>query len=728
MSSQHDTNSQFDTIVTEDGQIMERIRYDFSLSRRGFVQALGAGIVIASAAATSLGQRGPDAGEIGARVGGRGGAFGGGGGPANLDARLHIARDGAITVMSGKVEGGQGSRAEITQAAAEELRVPTDRIKLILSDTGLCPDDGPSYGSQTTPRTLPSVRSNCAAARDLLIATAAKQWNIEASTISVKDGIATDPAGGRKFSYADLASADAVAESFKAPIPRNATVTPVSEWKVMGVPTLRPNSRDLVTGVHQYPSAVIRPGMLYGKVLRAPAYNAKLKSVDLAEAKAMSGVVAVRDGDFVGVAAPTTYQAKKALAAIEKTAEWDRGAHPSSSELPKHLRDTRQNVPANPFTEQLASAVKTIKASYDVPYVQHAAMEPRSAVAEWVDGKLTAWHGGQNPFGVRNELVNALRVTADKVRVIVNDFGGAFGGKHDGQAAVEAARLAQAAGKPVAVRWTRSEEFTWAAFRSAAAIDIQATLDAAGMITSWFHVVAQQSNAAAETPYRTASARSVNPAANQPLRLASYRALGAAANVFARESFMDELAREAGKDPLQFRLEHLENPRLRAVLEDAAKRFSWGTRHAQSDRDTGTGLACGIDKGSFVATCAEVHVDPTDQKITVRNLTTTFECGAIVNPTNLRSQVMGGMIQALGPALREAMEFEDGIMLNPSFFQYKVPRFADLPEIDINLLNRPDLPSQGAGETPLIGVAPAIANAVHHATGKRIRQMPVKLV
>ncbi|HEY3147870.1 MAG TPA: molybdopterin cofactor-binding domain-containing protein, partial [Dongiaceae bacterium] len=642
-----------------------------------------------------------------------------------LDARLHIAKDGVITVMTGKVEAGQGARAEITQAAAEELRAPISQIRLIMADSELCPDDGPTYGSMTTPRTLPMIRSDCAAARHVLIALAARQWNLTADGVTLRDGVAIDVSGRRKLTYGDLASSD---DLFKGPIPPNVLVSPVSDWKVMGIPTPRPNAHDLVNGAYRYPSAIARPGMLHGKVLRAPAYGAKLRSVDVSAAKSMSGVVVIQDGDFVGVAAPTTHQAKKAVESIAKTAQWDRAPHHSSQDLPKYLREnTRGGMPANPFIDDVRSAAKTLKASYDVAYAQHAPMEPRAAVAEWNDGRVTVWTASQVPAGVKGELATALRISADKVRVIIPDFGGAFGGKHTGECAVEAARLSKAARKPVSLCWTREEEFTWAAFRSAAAIDIEATLDAKGTITSWYHVAIQGANAAPDTPYRVAHARSVNPTSDQPLRLAAYRALGSTANMFARESFMDELAAAAGKDRLEFRLAHLDDPRLRAVLEDAAKRFDWASRSARRQPNIGVGLACGTEKGSFVAACVEVAVDPQDKRIRIRRVCETFECGAIVNPTNLLSQVQGAIIQGIGPALREAMEFKDGVMLNPSFSTYKVPRFVDLPELEINLLNRPDLPPVGAGETPLIALAPAVANAVYAATATRVRHMPIKL-
>jgi isoquinoline 1-oxidoreductase len=712
--------TEYESITTADGQIIERIRYDFGMTRRGFVQVLGAGIVIATAA-SSLAQQ-----QRGGR-GGRGGGLGGAG-AANIAARLHIGADGVITVLTGKVEGGQGSRTEISQTAADELRVPLSQIKLIMADTELCPDDGPSYGSRTTPSTLPAVRAGCAAARHLLLDVAAKTWNVARDAVTMRDGKAVDASGTRSFGYAELAASDASADAFKASIPRDITVTPVAEWNVQGKPALRPNSRDLVTGAHGYPSAIIRPGMLYAKVLRAPSQGATLKSVDTDAAKAMKDVVVVRDGDFVAVAAPNTHQAKLAMAEIEKTAQWNRPAHVNSADLPKYLREkARGGIPENTFSEEKKSSAQQLQANYDVAYVQHAPMEPRAAVAEFVDGKLTVWTATQNPWGVRGELTQRLNLPPDRVRVIIPDFGGAFGGKHTGECAVEAARIAQAAGHPVALRWTREEEFTWAAFRPAAAINIEATLDAAGKLTSWYFMTINPGAPGMETPYTVARNNTRAIATDAPLRQASYRALGCTANNFAREVFMDELAKAAGKDPLDFRLAHLENPRMRAVLEAAATRFKWTSHRAGREPNSGVGLAVGTDKGSVVATCAKVVIDPARGTIVVQRLVEAFECGAIVNPTNLHSQVQGAIIQGLGPALREAMEFEDGVMINPAFSSYKVPRFADVPELDIHLMNRPDLPSAGAGETPLITVAPAIANAVAQATDRPVRTMPIRL-
>jgi isoquinoline 1-oxidoreductase len=354
-------------------------------------------------------------------------------------------------------------------------------------------------------------------------------------------------------------------------------------------------------------------------------------------------------------------------------------------------------------------------------------MEPRTALAEWQDGKLTVWTGTQSPFGYHGELARAFRLPNDSVRVVVPDFGCGFGGKHTGEAAVEAARLARAAGRPVLLRWTREEEFTWAYFRPAAVIDCAATLDARGAVTSWHFININSGGAAVDTPYRMGRSQCRYVSSDPPLRQGSYRTLAATANNFARECFMDELATAAKSDPLDFRLAHLDHPRLRAVLEEAARRFGWRERVKQRQPDVGVGLACGTEKGSYVAACVEITIDRPQNRIVVRRVCEVFECGAVLNPDNLVSQVQGCILMGLGPALREEMQFAEGKMRNASFAKYPVPRFSDVPELDIHLLNRPDLPAVGGGETPIIAIAPAIANAVFQATGTRVREMPIRL-
>jgi isoquinoline 1-oxidoreductase len=467
--------------------------------------------------------------------------------------------------------------------------------------------------------------------------------------------------------------------------------------------------------------------MLYGRVLRSPSYRAKLTSVELAPAKEMEGVVTVQDGDFVGVAAPTAFAARQAVEAIGQTAKWEADQMPSSDELHKYLRENADGgVPKNPFAHEVAKAPKSLRATFTTAYVQHAPLEPRTAVAEWADGKLTVWTATQNPFGVRGELANAFRLNEDAVRVIVPDFGSAYGGKHTGECAIEAARIAKSAGKPIMLRWTREEEFSWAYFRPAAVIDVEASLDAENRIGTWYHVNINSGGNSIDSPYDVPHKESRSVGSRAPLRHGSYRALASTANSFARESFMDELAAAASMDPLEFRLAHLNDQRLRPVLEEAAKRFKWSERVKNKKANHGVGLACSLDKGSYVACCAEVEVNPTRNEIHVRHVVETFDCGPVMNPNNLRNQIEGAIIQGIGPTLREEIQFADGELKNATFMRYRVPHFKDVPTIEAHAMNRKDVEAAGAGETPIIVIAPAVANAVFNATGKRIRSMPLK--
>jgi CO/xanthine dehydrogenase Mo-binding subunit len=688
---------------------------EVELSRRAFVQVLGGGLLITVTEGIALGQRrGRGRGSRGAR---------------NVAARLHIHQDGTISVMTGKVEEGQGPRAQLTQAAAEELRVGVAKIRLVMADTALVPDDGMTAGSRTTPSTVPAVRQGAATAREVLARFAAAQWKVNRSALDVNDGTIIHKATERTVSYTELVKSAEIAETFQRSIPTEVALTPVSEWKVMGTSVARPNIRDLVTGAHRYPSDIARPGMLYGKILRPPSYGATLESIDLSAAEASKDIVVVRDGQFVGFAAPSTLRAEQALDVVAKTATWKSVSHPSSSDLFTYLRKhARTGSPRTrgSIEKALAGARKVLSAAYEIAYVQHAPMEPRAATAEWKDGKLTVWTGIDYPQRIQGALAQACGIPTERVRVLVPDMGGGFGGKHTGEAAEEAARLARAAGRPVAVHWTREEEFTWAYFRPAAAIECQGGLDDAGSLVAWDFTNINAGGAAIDTPYDIATTRILSVGSASPLRQSAYRCLGATANNFARESFMDELAAVAEADPLAFRLAHLDNRRLRTVLEVAAKQFDWAARRRKVTPELGVGLACGTEKNSVVAACVEVRIDRAEGEIKVQEVCEAFECGPIQNPANLTSQVHGCIMMGMGPALREAMQFEEGRILNASFDKYRVPRFADTPKIDVHLVNNTDIPSAGGGETPIIAIAPAIANAVFAATGLRIRSMPIR--
>ncbi len=699
-------------------ELRENPRYLFDLDRRSFLGVAGVGLVISTASSASAQSR-QNAGNEG-----------------TIAERLHIAEDGSITVLTSKVEFGQGSRAQITQAAAEELRVPVERITLVMADSDVVPDDGGTAGSRTTPSTVPAVRRGAAAAREMLLDLAAARWSVNRASLKVEAGVIQHPTGGKTLSYADLARSGGLNEAFKTTIPRDVTVAAVKDWQVLGTSVARPNGRDIVTGRHQFPSDIVRPEMRYGKVLRPPSYGATLTKIDLSPAEKIAGVVAVRDGNFVGCVAETSHRARQAVAALENAASWQRPPHPSSKDLFSHLKKTAvtgssgRQAPRvfekGSVSEANGSAKQVLRASYEVAYIQHAPMEPRAAVAEWQDGRLTVWTGTQQPARVRRELADSFHIPEQRVRLIVPDTGGGFGGKHSGEVAVEAARLAKAAGHPVSLRWTREEEFTWAYFRPAGLMETAAGIDADGRILSWEFANYNSGASALQSPYEIAHRREQFIYCDSPLREGSYRALASTANNFARESFMDEIAAASKADPLEFRLAHLKHERVRGVLQAAAERFGWSERRKQRRPGRGIGLACGTEKGSYVAACVEVEADRERGQIRVLEICEAFECGAIQNPANLRAQVEGCIVMTLGGALQEEMQFEDGRILNGRFSQYPVPRFKDLPPIETVLVNRPDLTSAGAGETPMIAVPPAIANAVFNAASVRIRSMPIR--
>jgi nicotinate dehydrogenase subunit B len=556
---------------------------------------------------------------------------------------------------------------------------------------------------------------------------------------------------------------------------------------VAGKPACRPEGRSFVTGRHRYTSDLTRPGVLHGAVLRPPTLGASLISLDSSAAEGLPGVAVVRDGDFVGVVAPTRHAARQALSLVR--ASWSvPGAEQGGEQVPvssSNVYDYLKDHPSEPrgyhrwdgpgvfqvgsLEEGRAVAAasdpgtpgmgRTLEARYAVPYIAHAPLETRAAVAEWaaddagtraggqqggpgegqrddnapgaVDGiRLTVWTGTQRPFGVRSELATAFGIPEEAVRVIVPDTGSAYGGKHTGEVAVEAARLARGAGRPVKLIWSREEEFTWAYFRPAGLMEVSSALTADGKITAWEYHNYNSGPSAIRPPYPIPNQLVVFHTTLSPLRQGSYRALAATANHFARESHIDELAHLVGLDPLELRLRNLpddtpEQERLRAVLVAATERFGWGFRRSRQQPERGYGLACGTEKGSYVATCAEVEVDLETGRLRVVRVVEAFECGAIVNPQGVANQVEGAVVQALGAALFERIEFHGGRVESNRFSRYRVPRFGDIPQIEVVLVNRTDLASAGAGETPIVGPAPALANAIFDACGVRLRDLPL---
>lgn len=638
-----------------------------------------------------------------------------------IGAWLHMGEDGQVTVYTGKVEVGQNIRTSLSQAVAEELHVPMSDVQMVMGDTNLVPYDRGTFGSRTTPQMAPQLRKAAATAREVVCELAAKTWQVNVGDISVVDGEVVHVGTGRKMGLGQVTKGHKLLQGVRDDV----VLTAVDKWQVSGQAHGKVNGRDFVTGKHKFSSDMQVPDMLHGKVLRSPAYGAKLISVDTSAASAMPGVRVIRDGDFVGVVAPDVHVAKKGLQALK--AEWETVSQSSQEtlfdDLKKEARSPRRSQEQGVVDESMGGADAVVSQTYTVDYIAHAPLEPRAALAMWEGDKLTVWTGTQRPFGVRSQLMNAFDVTEDQVRVYMPDTGSGYGGKHTGEAALEAARLARAVQKPVKVVWTREEEFTWAYFRPAGVIDVKAGVKKDGTLTTWSFHNYNSGSASIRTLYEVPNLDVAFFPTRSPLRQGSYRGLASVANVFAREVHMDELAHKVKMDPLAFRKRNLKDARLRAVLEAVAERFEWGKNKPKKGH--GFGIAGGFDKGGYVATCAEVSVNQTTGVVKVVRVVEAFECGAIVNPEHIKQQVEGAIVQGLGGALFESIAFEDGKILNPFFAQYRLPRFADMPEIDLVLLNRTDLPSAGAGEAPIIGIAPAISNAIFQATGKRLRALPL---
>lgn len=632
--------------------------------------------------------------------------------PQDVAAWLHILATGEIKVFTGKVEVGQNIRTSLTQAVADELRCSPHSITLVMGDTAETPWDMGTFGSRTTPTMAPILRTMAGTARETLADAALKQWNVARNQVDVADGCVINRTSGARLSFAKLA---ANIDWVKV-IGREDCVTPPDKWTVGGTSLPKVGAGEIVTGQHKYPSDHKLAGMLYGKVLRPPSFGATLKSVDTSAAAQMKGVIVAHDGDFIGVAAPNEAIAQKAIAAIK--AQWDQKPQISSKELFSYIKQQGGSPPA--VVTQTPGA-KALNSSYTVAYIAHTPLEPRTATAEWNGNNLTVWTGTQRPFGVRQDLAQAFGLPENKIRVLMPDMGSAYGGKHSGEYAVEAARIAKAAGKPVKLIWTREEEFTWAYLRPAGVIDVGSAITAEGKLVQWDFHNYMSGPSGIESPYECSQKNEQFHEVKSPLREGSYRGLAATANNFARESHIDELAAALGMDPLAFRLKNLKNERVQAILQAAADRFEWSKKKSTST--TGYGLACGAEKGGYVACCVQVSINA--GHVHVDHVVEAWDSGAVVNPEHLKNQVEGAIVMGLGGALFEAIDFANGKILNDRLSKYRVPRFSDIPKIEAILIDRKDVPSAGAGEIPIIGIAPAIANAIFSATGKRIRSMPI---
>lgn len=603
-------------------------------------------------------------------------------GAQTVPVRIQLAGDGKVRAFTGKMELGQGSRTLLSQCVAEELRVPLDTVELVMGDTTLCPDDGGTWASLTTPQTVPVMRAAAAAVR------------------AKRDGGAAE-------------------------------VTPPGEWKVLGTSAPKRNALAIVTGRHRYPSDLRREGMLHARAVRPPHHRASLISFDASAAEALPGVKVLREGDLLAVAAPDAHIVARAAPLVK--AQWKPSAIPpvstwadefrKSAEEPVEQNDARYPplLRAGDPAKAFAEAAQRLKSTYWLNPIAHVPMEPRAAWAEWSGEEVTIRCGVQAPFLVKQEVARALRIAETSVRIVVSDNGGGFGGKQRGECEVEAAILARLAGAPVHLQWTREEEFTCSYSRPAGLLEVESAVDASGRLTA-MRFANYNSGAAGIRPqyaipnhwvgfYKTKSF----------VRQGSYRSLAAVANNFARETHMEEWAARLGQDPLEFRLRNIADERLREILERTAARFGWGKAKAGNGR--GFGLSCNLEKDARLALFVELDASGPEPRVV--RMVATGDFGAALNPGNLRNQMTGALLQGLGGALFERLDFDATGQKQRRLTQYRVPRFRDLPAMDVQLIDRREVAAAGAGESPITLPAPAIAAALYSATGRRLTALPL---
>ena len=684
------------------------------MNRRSFLQTLGGGIIILFIGGDVLAQR----------PGGRSRL------PEDFNAFLRIGEDGRVTCFTGKIEMGQGIVTSLAQMLADELDVSLDSVDMVMGDTDLCPWDGGTHGSMTTRFFGPALRAAGAQARGVALELAAESLGRPIGQLAVEDGVVFDSTDkNKRVSYAQLTKGKQIVRQLKTP----AVVKTPASFKVVGKPTTRRDALDKVTGKAKYAGDIRPEGMLYAKILRPPAHGATLKTVDVSGGEAVKGARILRDGDLVAVVHEHPDIAELALSKIKAEYSTPEVAVDDVTIFDHLLKVAPQGETVSEggdLKKGEARAATVFDTTYLNSYVAHAPMEPHTAVAQIVGKKTTVWASTQGQFGARDEVAKALGCPPEDVRVITPFVGGGFGGKGRNLQVVEAARLAKLAGKPVQVAWTRSEEFFDDSFRPAAVVKIRSGITGGGDITFWDYHVYFAGTRGSEQFYNIPDHATVSHGSgwggspvSHPFATGAWRAPGNNTNTFSRESQIDVMAAKAGIDPVEFRLKHLQDEKMRGVLNAAAKKFGWTS--AKPSGGLGCGVALGIDSGTYVATMAEVEVDSKTGEVAVKRVVCAQNMGLVINPEGAAIQMEGCITMGLGYALTEEIHFKGGDILDRNFNTYQIPRFSWLPKIETVLVEDPNAPAQGGGEPAIINMGAVVANAIFSATGARLLQLPM---
>ncbi len=721
-----------------------------NLSRRGFLGGTGALIVSFSLPLAVLAQNAappspPLPGNLNATP--------------MLDAWIRIDASGKVTVFTGKAELGQGTKTALLQIAAEHLEVEPARIEFITADTGRTPNEGYTAGSQTVAGGGTALMHAAAQVRQILVELAATKLGVAADLLKAQKGMVIAP-DGRSISYGELVQSDTL----------HRQAEPVSKLKdpktysVVGQSMPRVDIPAKVTGGAAFVQDLRLPGMVHARVVRPPRYGARLASLDVAGVEAMPGVIkVVRDGSYLAVVASGEYQAIKAMATLAAAAKWDMGPDLPANTKAVHafLKDTPSQTDV--IVDKLFGIPnKIIEASYSRPYLMHGSIGPSCAVALAEGDSLTVWSHTQGVFPDRQAIAQLVNMPEAQVRVIHTEGSGCYGHNGADDAAADAALIARAVpGKPVRVQWMREQEHGWEPYGTAMTTTMRGGIDADGMIVAfdynfWSMAHSTRPGGAGSTiagwlvekpfplpvptfrPTPNGSAdRNATPYYNlpglkvtshfvdkMPVRVSALRGLGAYMNVFSIESFMDELALAAGADPVEFRLKHLDDQRAKDVIRLAADKFGWKAgAKAPSGHGYGFAFARYDGHGAFLALAVEVEVERETGRVRIVRAVAADDSGTAVNPDAIRNQVQGGIIQSASWTLYESVNFDQSAIKSTDWSTYPIMRFNAVPDsIEVHVIDRPGLPYLGTGEASQGPTGAAIANAIAHATGVRLRE------
>jgi CO/xanthine dehydrogenase Mo-binding subunit len=678
-----------------------------------------------------------------------------------LSSWVRFAADGEVTLSPGKVEIGQGIVTALAQIAADELDVDIARVRMVRASTSASPNEGVTSGSLSIQHSGRAIRQACAEIRQLFLAAASDRLGVDARALDISDGTIFGP-GNVRTSYWELADVVSL-DRDATPVAASKSVT---QRALAGRSVQRVDIPDKVFAHPRFIHDTALPGMLHGRVLRPDISRAKLVALKEDGARAVTGLVAiVRDGSFSGVICESEHGADAALGALRKGATWSQGeALPDENDLAAFLKaqPVESTVIDTRTATKARTTARTIRQQYTRPYIAHASIAPSCAMAQWSGDHVRVWTHSQGVYLLRADLALVLKLPAENITVEHMEGAGCYGHNAADDVALDAVLLAKAAGgRPVRVQWSRADEMTHAPFGAAMAIEIEADLDAQNEIVGWRHAIWSNGHAArpgrASQPALLAAFELAKPfprmiSANppqanggggdrnsiplydfpswtieshrlltMPVRTSALRTLGAQGNVFAIESFLDEIASERGEDPVAFRLRHLSDERAKDVIRAAAKRANWKPA-TKPGVGYGIGFARYKNTGAYCAVVAEIEGE---EDIRVRKLWVAVDVGEAINPDGVVNQIEGGAIQAISWVLKERVRFNAERITSNSWTEYPILRFSEVPAVDVEVIQRPEVDPVGAGEAAHGPVTAAIANAVFDCLGVRVRNLPI---